>query len=311
MKYQDDKTKDSAKANNHKIQNESIHQSQIKNIPYEKTEKGTSGRAMNQKNKGKPKEEGNMKRIIDVPKKRWKIVAGITLFIIIGLIIFLPVYYLKIKKNQEKSEEDTTKTITTTSQKDPIIISVDAMKVFEPAFQINSKAKTLTQLELRSTQEFNTMTDGLQSSYSTFTKAKYDIYVLNETSSGEDKDFYSTKYTSVITINSFCTKFASDSMENDCDLKKYLDLNIKNTNNLRRNDEVNIEQIKKVILPICIIEHTNTNIIISVTCPETLSSNLKNDIILAFQSIKPDSANSINEDENLSGNKIETKDNKV
>lgn len=72
-----------------------------------------------------------------------------------------------------------------------------------------------------------------------------------------------------------------------------MDLNIKNTNNLRGIDESSMEKVKDVILPICLIEHTDTNIILSVTCPKTLSSNLKNDIILAFESIKPDSATSI------------------
>ena len=41
------------------------------------------------------------------------------------------------------------------------------------------------------------------------------------------------------------------------------------------------------MLPICLIEHSNDNIILSVTCPESLSENLKNNIILAFKSIKP------------------------
>ena len=74
--------------------------------------------------------------------------------------------------------------------------------------------------------------------------------------------------------------------------------------------ENDIAQVTNVILPICIIEHTDTNIIISVTCPETLSSNLKNDIIVAFQSIKPDSANTINDDENDAGLKTEEKNDK-
>ena len=260
-----------------------------------------------------------------IESKKKKVIISV---IIISLFIALAlaIYFIIPKKkgtdeNQTKEEindngedskaneenKDDTKII-----EKPIIISKDeAMKIFEPTFKVASKEDTLTQLLLKSTQEYNTVSNGIESSYSTFTKTKYDIYTLNQTSSGEDKDFYSTKYTTVVTINSFCTKFSSDSSENDCELKKYLDLNIKNTNNLRRNDEDNLEQIKKVILPICIIEHTDTNLIISVTCPETLASNLKNDIILAFQSIKPESINSLNEDENIAGITTEEKDNKI
>ena len=40
-------------------------------------------------------------------------------------------------------------------------------------------------------------------------------------------------------------------------------------------------------MPICIIEHSDTNIILSIICPKTLSNNLKNNIILAFKNIKP------------------------
>ena len=185
------------------------------------------------------------------------------------------------------------------------------MKVFKPNFEIKSKEDSLTQLLLKSKKTYNTISNGAETSYSTISKAKYDIYTLNSTSSGEDKDFYSLKYTTVVTINSLCNKISTTSSEDDCELQKYLDLNIKNTNNLRRIEEENIDQINDVILPICLIEHTDTNIILSVTCPKTLSSNLKNDIILAFQSIKPDSASCINYDETNVGTKKEIKEGKI
>ena len=267
------------------------------------------------------------------PLERWKIILIIVIIalVICGAIIFLAIHLTRNRGDKpintgdetigngtkdetndkgEKTNEDN-KDDTIVVEKPIIISKEEAMKAFKPTFKIASKEDTLTQLLLNSTQEYNTVSNGIESSYSIFTKTKYDIYTLNQTSSGEDKDFYSSKYTTVVTINSFCTKFSSGSSEDDCELKKYLDLNIKNTNNLRRNDEDNFEQIKKVILPICIIEHTDTNIIISVTCPETLASNLKNDIILAFQSIKPDSVNGLNDDENIAGTTTEEKDNKI
>lgn len=55
---------------------------------------------------------------------------------------------------------------------------------------------------------------------------------------------------------------------------------------LRRNDENN-DLIRNIILPICIVEHTDTNIILSLTCPDSLSKSFKNEIIQAFKSIKP------------------------
>ena len=212
-------------------------------------------------------------------------------------------------KNDNKNEEIDNKPIII--QNPDAITKEEAMKVFTPTFNIASKEDTLTQLSSKSKKTYITTSDGVESSYSIFSNAKYDIYTLNSTSSGEDKDFYSTKYTTAITINSLCTKLSSSSSEDECELKKYLDLNIKNKNNLRGLDDESYEKIKEVILPICLIEHTDTNIILSVTCPETLSKNLKNDIILAFQSIKPDSANSIILTENSAGATTEEKDGKI
>ena len=192
-----------------------------------------------------------------------------------------------------------------------VLTKEEAMKAFIPSFNISSKEDSLTQLSSKSKKTYITSSNGIESSYSIISNAKYDIYTLNSTSSGEDKDFYSKKYMTAITINSLCTKLSSSSSENDCELKKYLDLNIKSTNNLRGIDEASIEKVKEVILPICLIEHTDTNIILSVTCPETLASNLKNDIILAFQTVKPDSANSIVLTENSAGTKTEVKGDKI
>ena len=303
-------------------------------IPYINNQQPNSKTDISQKEENpKPrtipqKKDGKLKRNIFLAI----ILSGI---VIIGLIIFLSIHFSKKPQQNEKpieektdqlggrndekteneiKEESEEKSVENEEKKVPkpeIITREEAMKVFNPNFEIKSKEDSLTQLLLKSKQTYNTVSNGAETSYTTISKAKYDIYTLNSTSPGEDKDFYSLKYTTVVTINSLCNKISTTSSENDCDLKKYLDLNIKNTNNLRRIEEGNIEQINDVILPICLIEHTNTNIILSVTCPKTLSSNLKNDIILAFRSIKPDSANSINDDETVAGTKKEIKDDKI
>ena len=212
---------------------------------------------------------------------------------------------------EESKNNNNEKNIPIKKQENEVLTKEEAMKAFIPSFNISSKEDSLTQLSSKSKKTYITSSNGIESSYSIISNAKYDIYTLNSTSSGEDKDFYSKKYMTAITINSLCTKLSSSSSENDCEMKKYLDLNTKSTNNLRRIDEASIEKVKEVILPICLIEHTDTNIILSVTCPETLASNLKNDIILAFQTVKPDSANSIVLTENSAGTKTEVKDDKI
>ena len=222
-------------------------------------------------------------------------VAVILIAIIVGVFIFKKIW----DQNKGKSNLPGNNAL---SKK-------EALKAFESNFKISSKTNNLNQILMKSYLKHISFSNGVESTtLSVFTKSKFDLYTLNESYAGEDsKEFYSRKFSTVITINSMCTDFSVN--KTDCELEKYLDLNVKNKN-LRNIEEKVQEVIKEAILPICIIEHTNTNIIISVTCPETLSSNLKEDIILAFQSIKPESFKGIIDDESVAGTSITEKDNK-
>ena len=187
----------------------------------------------------------------------------------------------------------------------------DNENIFSPIFKINTKENTLTQFSFTSSQDFETITEGKKSPYIIFSKAKYEIYTLNSSKpSKEDKKYYKKKYITSIAINSLCTKLSLKSDENECELKSIFDLNKRENHNLRRNTE-NEDLIKKLILLICIVEHTDTNLIISLTCPETFSSSFKKDLIQAFQYIKPNSTkaikyfnNHINIDDKKTNNEI-------
>ena len=183
-----------------------------------------------------------------------------------------------------------------------IIDMEEIKKGFEQNFKINSNINTLSQIEMKLKQNYVSKSDNL--SELSFVKAKLDIYIINETIP-ENTDYFSKKYYSSITINSFCTEIS----QNDCELIQYLDLNYKSSNNLRTNTEDS--EIEEVILPICIMEHTDTNIILSITCPKTLENNLRNIIKNAFECIKPMSIKGFSEDKNLSDTVIETKDDKT
>ena len=252
------------------------------------------------------------------PKKKYIIITiAISVIVLIFGIVLL--YFLVLrninnnKNNVPQNGGEEKKDNNIKSEQTPIITSKEeVMKIFQPKFKVSSKVDTLNQLLFKSRKKYNTTTNGIESSHAFFTKAKYDIFTINEKPSEENKDFYTAKYSTAITINSYCIKLSSDSEENDCELETYLDLNIRDTRKLRRNDEINEEEIlKEAILPICLIEHTDTNLILSVTCPETLSSNFKKDIIEAFEVIKPDSTHQLNETEEYMGTKIEKKDNKI
>ena len=203
--------------------------------------------------------------------KRIIIYVLIALFPILSLVLFLSIFFnrcyvSKEKKNDEKAEYNKKLEI--------------AMEAFKPSFKINTKKGQLNQILFKSYKNYFSFSEGKKSLYSIFTKSKYDIYIFNESlPDNTNKNFYNMKYTSIITINSFCINSSSNSSDNECELQKYLDLNVKNSNsnqnNLRRNEESNKDKIKEVLLPICIIEHTDTNIFLSLTCPKNLPKNMK------------------------------------
>ena len=181
-------------------------------------------------------------------------------------------------------------------------------KNIQSSFKINTNVNSLSQFLMKSFQKHNSIYNDMNSSYSVVNKAIFDVFTLNETFSTKNNEYYSKIYNTTIIINSQCTEFGEKI--NDCKLEEYLDLTTKNKNNLRRNNE-NIEEIKEAILSICIIEHTDTNIILSITCPETLSENIKYNIISAFQSIKPNSCNKKIQNNGLIDTIINEKGNKI
>ena len=134
-------------------------------------------------------------------------------------------------------------------------------EAFESNFKINSNIGSLSQIEMILKKNSVSKTDNLEDLI--FIKGKLDLYIINETTP-KNNDYYSKEYCSVITIHSFCSEIG----KTDCELSDYLDLTYKETNNLRAvTDE---SELSELLLPICIIKHTETNLIISLTCPKRL-----------------------------------------
>ena len=92
-------------------------------------------------------------------------------------------------------------------------------------YSVNTQINTLSQYLMESRQHHYSISDKKNESDSVFTKAIFDVLTLNE--SLDKNDLFSKKYTSVIIINSICFGFDD---ETNCEMKKYLDLTIKNIN---------------------------------------------------------------------------------
>ena len=240
-------------------------------------------------------------------KKWWPFILIASVLILAGIIVAI-VFATRNENKEEKTDKESTPAILSL----PGIDIEKTKQVFSPSFKISSKEKILTQLSQKSFQIYETISNNEKTLYSFLNKAIYDIYTINSTSSSNSENiFYTTKYTTVITVNSLCSKVSINPEEDDCQLGKQLDLNQKNENKLRRNEENAEDLIRQAILPICIIEHTDTNLIISLTCPETLDPSYKEDIIRAFSNIKPDSMKGFDFDKNYVDTITEEKEDKI
>jgi len=274
-----------------------------------------------------PRNEQTWENSTDLRKKpleKWKILLIVVAIILIIAAVIVGVLIPILKKKSEEPGSTSNLSGDPNSQMDNdgeavgdnnngnnALSKKEALKAFEPNFEVASKTNHLNQVIMKSNTKYTSISNGVESTtLSVFTKAKIDIFTLNESYVGEDsRDFFSKKYNTAIIMNSICNDFSGS--KTDCELEQVLDLNVKNQN-LRRTDEEeeNLEILKEAILPICIIEHTETNIIISVTCPETLSYNLKEDIILSFKSVKPKTFKGIIEDVSVAGTNVTQKDNR-
>ena len=167
-------------------------------------------------------------------QKWWKIMAIIASIIVVVIVVLVVVLVLL----RQKKQEDTPTPIEPSISFPPGIDEKEVKKVFSPSFPISTKEKTLSQLSQKSFQTYETTNNGQTSSYTILNKAIIDMYTTNSTSSSNlENILYTTKYTTVITVKSFCSKVTSNPEEDDCQLERQLDLNIQDVSNLRRNEE--------------------------------------------------------------------------
>ena len=289
---------------------ENAHTSKLHTIPY--------------KNDKKKEQQG--KRSLS---KRIIIAVTIGIIIIMIIVFGVPFFLLRKKSTKENSldvknednengnnDENNSEPIEENDSKpaqkpedeskgnDEFLISEELKEVFNPVFEINSKVGTLTQTLMESKQTLKIKTIG--SDEYTFFKALIDTFVISE-DSPEPSQFYNLykkKITTSISINSLC--FSSEGT--DCELIKYLDLSESNNNNLRNAEESNPVELT---IPICLIEHTDSNIILSISCPNNLEDHFQSLLKLAFENIKPETIKGAEDEESFAYINIEEKEDKI
>jgi hypothetical protein len=238
-------------------------------------------------------------------KKWWWIIVLILIIIVVVVVVVACV----VLKSNDDPETPIDKPIEILP---PGIDPKKTEDVFSSMFTVLTKEKTLSQLSQKSYQNYKSRNNGETTSNSFLNEAIFDIYPMNSTSSSNATNiFYSKIYNTIITVKSFCSKTSSNPEKDECQLERQLDLNVKDQSNLRRDEEDTADLIKKAILPICIVEHTDRNLVISITCPETLDPSYKADIIRAFSNIKPNTMKGFEFDKDYVNTISEEKEDKI
>ena len=266
-------------------------------------------------NNGKKIKKQEKKSLCSRCKITFIIVGIIVGIIIFGIALFLGLYRCKLSKdlckNNNNDKDNGNKNIDERDQKpeegdgDSLINEEELKEVFKPVFGISSKVGTLTQTLMELKQELKIKST--DSNEYLFSKALFDTYVISEDSPepSQISKFYNKKITTSISINSLC----SASEGTDCEFMKYLDLSENNKKNLRNvEEEINIEELT---IPICLIEHTDSNIILSINCPNNIEENFKSLLKFAFENIKPETIKGAEDNKNYADINVETKEEKI
>ena len=234
--------------------------------------KSKTDRNINQPNSTKI-EEKIYNRCINFLKNNKKILNAIVIIILVVIILLVLLYFFLLKKIKEKY-------INVNNEFDP---EKSDQQVLKPIYTFNNKVGDLKRITVNQTSYETMTTSGQSTKFLIHRNTTYDIYIKSEEKSEEkNKNFYSTKYIAVMNIVKECFSTEGE----NCEPKNYMDLSsTQNKNNLRRLPE--IDDLKDIPIPICLIEFTDNDAITSISCPETLSKNKKNQMTLDFYFFRP------------------------
>ena len=222
-------------------------------------------------------------------KKKIKIIAFISLIILICIIIIVLLVVYKPWKKQpniipedevknEDEDEDETKTEKELKHED-----------YKNELLFTTKVNDLRRLLIIKNSDEDMTIDGIKVKTKLFSKTYIDIYIISEKDAPQEyKNLYNKTYSASISTVSQCLSREND----DCQLKDLVDLANNKKVNLRNLNE--IDDLKDIPIPLCLFNFSDTNIIISISCPESLSENIKNEILSYLHYFRPNSKTSSN-----------------
>ena len=205
--------------------------------------------------------------------KKIKISISI-IFAIICLIIFILLFVYKPWKKKNKLMKNETD--------ETVIQNEINHEDFKNELIFTTKVNDLRRIIINQSSYENMIIDGIETKMKLFRITNYDIFILSEKIVGEEfKHNFNKTYIASVSMVSQCLSKEDEK----CNLKEYVDLSSNTKTNLRNLKELN--DLKDIPVPLCLVNFTDTNIIISTSCPESLSENIKQEISSDFKYFRP------------------------
>ena len=120
-------------------------------------------------------------------------------------------------------------------------------------------------------------------------KTNYDIYFKSEEEATEEnKKYYSKMHKGIVSIRSECTTAEGE----DCQPQPLVDL----TSKTRSISLTNSEEFRDIPIALCMFNITDNHIITTMTCPDSLPDNKRNEIILDLYFFRPPAAERVDKE---------------
>lgn len=233
------------------------------------------------------KESQNPKSKLSIPKKIWipiVIIIGLVLLFIIGYLI-----HLKLKKKVTPPEEPTF--LDNIILSNPLSEEKEVDGIYSPdlgpldvEFVINTTLNIVKKIRVIQKSKEEKLVEGKSEENFLYRMTDYNVIFFQERMSEDyQKNFFNKTFIGAIAVSSECFSYDKE----ECEPAQYIDLNDQDTSNLKNLEE--ITDLKDLPVPLCLFEMTDNNVIVSLSCPESLSKGRKDTIVLDLYFFKPPS----------------------
>ena len=205
------------------------------------------------------------------------VISFVVLTVVVGIVTFLLLYY----KPWNKKEEEHIIPLDPPPNDDKEIIPLN-LNDFKNELRFQTKVNDIKILQLKRYSNEYMMINGIEMETRIFRMSKYIIYIISEKKADDaKKGLYDIMYTGFVSLASKCISREKEECEPE-DFVNLLNDNKKNLENLTV-----IDDLKDIPIAACLFNITDTNIITSIECPESLSEGIKNQIFTDLSYFRP------------------------